>query len=120
MSLTVYLSRKKWISYDDGITHTEEDEELFSKNITHNLNIMAGEAGIYTHLWRPDELGIENAYALIEPLKQSLKILKANPERFKKFNPYYGWGDYEGLVEFMEDYYNACVKFPNAKIEVSR
>ena len=35
MSLDVYLTRKKWISYDAGKTLTEEDETVYDANITH-------------------------------------------------------------------------------------
>ena len=38
MSLSVYLS-----------------EEVYNSNITHNLNKMAAEAGIYRLLWYPEE-----------------------------------------------------------------
>src|SRR3990172_2778745 len=54
--------------------------ELYSANITHNLGKMAKEAGIYEHLWRPDELGIWNAGELILPLADGLAKLKADPE----------------------------------------
>ena len=49
MSLDVYLTRKKWISYDAGKTLTEENETIYDANITHNLGKMAEEAGIYKH-----------------------------------------------------------------------
>ena len=38
-----------------------ETNEVYSANITHNLNTMADEAGIYKHLWRPDEIKITKA-----------------------------------------------------------
>jgi hypothetical protein len=38
-----------------------ETNEVYSANITHNLNTMADEAGIYEHLWRPDEIQITKA-----------------------------------------------------------
>ena len=53
MSLDVCLTRRRWISYDAGKTYTEENEEVFSANITNNLNKMANAAGIYDALWRP-------------------------------------------------------------------
>jgi hypothetical protein len=120
MSLDVYLTRKKWVSYDEGKTHTVEDEELYSRNITHNLNKMAEEAGIYTHLWRPEEIGITKAKELIDPLKEGLHKLRSDPERYKKFNPENGWGNYEGLVSFVDDYLKACYEYPNSDIGVSR
>lgn len=97
-----------------------ETDEVYSANITHNLNTMAGEAGIYEHLWRPDEINITKAKELIEPLRQGLHNLKSEPERYKKFNPENGWGSYDGLVKFVENYLNACYEYPDADVEVSR
>lgn len=75
----------------------EDDDEVFEYNITHNLNTMAGEAGIYKHLWQPDEIGITKAGELIEPLREGLALLKSDPERFKAFNPKNGWVIMMGL-----------------------
>ena len=86
----------------------QETNEVFSANITHNLNTMAGEAGIYEYLWRPDEIKITKAKELIEPLRKGLHNLKSQPEKYKKFNPKNGWGSYDGLVKFVENYLNAC------------
>ena len=94
--------------------------EVYSRNITHNLNTMAGAAGIYKHLWRPDELGIAKAFQLIEPLEKGLGLILSDPERFKKFNPANGWGDYEGLVEFVQEYLNECRENPDCDVSVSR
>jgi len=44
----------------------------YEANVTHNLNKMAMEAGIYEYLWRPDEIGITKAGRLIEPLSKGL------------------------------------------------
>lgn len=93
---------------------------IYSANITHNLNHMAEEAGIYKHLWRPEELGITKASELIQPLTEGLAALKSDPERFKKFNPANGWGDYGGLVRFVDEYLSACGANPDATLEVSR
>ena len=120
MSLDVYLKRKRYLSYDEGKTYTEDNEQVYWGNITHNLSKMAEEAGIYEHLWRPDEIKITKAKELIEPLRQGLHNLKSEPERYKKFNPENGWGTYDGLVKFVENYLNACYEYPDAVIEVSR
>jgi len=97
-----------------------EDEEVYSANITHNLNTMAEAAGIYDCLWRPEEIGITYAAQLIDPLSHGLQELCRNPERFLPLNPPNGWGDYEGLVSFVEKYLLACIKYPAAIVEVSR
>lgn len=94
--------------------------EVYTANITHNLTNMAEAAGIYKHLWRPEELGITMAHELITPLTEGLARLTAEPERFEKLNPENGWGDYESLVRFVRRYLAACVENPNATIEVSR
>ncbi len=93
---------------------------VHSANITHNLNEMADAVGIYKHLWRPDEIGITKAEQLIEPLRRGLEFLKKEPDYFKKFNPENGWGDYEGLVSFVQEYLSSCEENPDAEVSVSR
>lgn len=93
---------------------------VFDWNITHNLNSMAEDAGIYKHLWRPEEIAISKARQLIAPLTEGLALLESDPERFRKFNPKNGWGDYEGLVKFVRAYLEACTENPDAEISISR
>lgn len=97
-----------------------EEKVVFDYNITHNLGEMASEAGIYYHLWRPEEIGVELAGDLIKPLQQGLYLLQHQPEKFEKYNPSNGWGSYDGLVSLVKDYLVACEKYPNAKIYISR
>ena len=92
--------------------------EVFAGNITHNLVPMAKKVGLYYVLWRPDELGIKDAGDLIDCLGNGLVLLKSDPERFKKLNPTNGWGDYELLVKFCEDYLEQCKTHPDARIRV--
>jgi hypothetical protein len=121
------LTREEWDERYPGrepvvatIPETDEPTEVFSANITHNLNSMAGAAGIYEHLWRPDEIGITKAGQLIEPLRAGLAMLQAEPDRFKALNPANGWGDYDGLVRFVANYLAACEESPDAEVRVSR
>jgi hypothetical protein len=94
--------------------------EVFQANITHNLGHMAKEAGIYMHLWRPEELNITTAKELIAPLQEGLNKLLLEPERFKQFDPPNKWGSYETLIKFVSDYLAACESSPNAIVKVSR
>lgn len=123
------VSREEWnerfpdgepvILNDDG----EEkcfDEPVYDANITHNLGQMALEAHLYIPLWRPEENGITKAAELIPLLEEGLALLKSNPEHYKKWNPENGWGDYDGLVSFTEQYLKACRDWPNATVSVSR
>jgi len=100
--------------------------EVYSGNITHNLGKMAGqvklESGLtlYTCLWRPEEVGITHAATLGEYLDEAFNILLADPDRFKQYNPPNGWGDYDGLVNFVYKYRNACWDNPKAEVGVCR
>lgn len=119
------VSREEWDERFPGrepvIIHDEPPEdEVYWGNITHNLNRMADEAGIYDHLWRPDWIGVRKAGQLIVPLREGLERLRANPERFRKLNPENGWGTYEGLVVFVAEYLVACSANPDAEVFVSR
>jgi len=125
MSLDVYLNGEtreiECTCCECFHKHTrKETENFYSSNITHNLNKMAEEAGIYKHLWRPDEIGITKASQLIEPLTAGLNLMKSDPERFKKFNASNGWGLYEHFIPWVEEYLEACKQYPNATVEVSR
>jgi hypothetical protein len=120
MSLDVSLVRTQYLSYDKGATYTEQYEEVYNANITHNLGKMAGESGIYLALWRPEEINKEKAGDIIELLEIGLTDLKARPEHFKQFNSPNGWGMYKNFVPFVEKYLNACKEYPEATIEVSR
>lgn len=109
MSLDVYLCR------DAAGVH-----ELYSANVTHNLNTMANKAGIYEPVWRPDEVGIVRAAQLIEPLRKGIEALEADPEFFMAFEPENKWGTYERFVPWLHKYLAACVTHPDAFVRVSR
>ena len=107
------------MSLDVTLTATRPTE-VYWRNITHNLNKMAMEAGIYQHLWRPEELSITRAQELIQPLTEGLARLEADPDHYRKFNAANGWGVYENFVDFVRDYLEACQNNPDAEIHVSR
>ena len=107
MSLDVYLE-------------DEEGNEIYSRNITHNLGKMAREVEIYDCLWRPDENGITHARQVIEPLEKGLALLVTNKARFEEFNSPNGWGLWEHFVPFCADYLQACRDNPQANVVVSR
>lgn len=126
MSLDVTLKRpdheKNYMAcpHCNGLGRICLDDDYYSSNITHNLNTMADEAGIYKALWRPEEIGITKASQLIPLLENGLARLKADPDHFRKFNAPNGWGKYEHLVKFVEDYLRACKEYPDAVVKVDR
>jgi hypothetical protein len=99
---------------------------VYTANITHNLGAMARDVNIgagltlYDVLWRPDEHGMVFARDISDHLDVGLNVLMSNPERYKKFNPENGWGSYDGLVNFVYNYRNACWDKPDAELSISR
>jgi hypothetical protein len=98
----------------------KETQHFYDSNITHNLNRMAREAGIYEALWRPDECQITKAAQLIEPLRTGLALMESDPPRFKKHDAENGWGTYEQFLPWIREYLSACEQYPDANISVSR
>lgn len=138
MSLDVYLIQEASPKCE-YCGRQDEEVGLYSDNITHNLGDMAKAAGIYEALWRPYKLKPDyipnddyekeyeyekqqliRAKELIKPLTKGLKLLKKKPSYFSKYNSSTGWGLYEHFVPFVEQYLNACKKYPEALVTVSR
>lgn len=121
---TQQISREEWDRRFPGrepvMVESEPTPFAYTASITHNLNRMATAAGIYQHLWRPEEIGITEARQLIEPLAEGVKRLRADPDHFKTFNPPNGWGTYENLIAFVDAYVLACKAFPGAEVSAFR
>ena len=107
MSLDVYLE-------------DENGETLYWRNITHNLNTMAGTAGIYEALWRPEELGITTAHQLIVPISKGITFLAMQRRICEQDNAPNEWGTWEGLYDFCCSYLKACSEHPLATVRASR
>ena len=119
MSLDVTLiNKEKSVVCSNCEQQLYKDIEVYTANITHNLSEMANKAGIYKYLWRPEEINCNKARHLIQVLKIGLANLKNRPDYFKQFDSPDGWGLYVHFVPFVEEYLNACIKYPNAKIGV--
>lgn len=120
------ISREEWDSKfpnaEPVVASFDDDDSgcVYEQNITHNLGTMADKAGVYMCLWRPEEIEISHAAQLIEPLEKGLSELKSKPEYYKQFNPPNGWGTYDGLVQFVSEYLEACKAYPQAEVSVSR
>ena len=106
MSLDVYLK--------------EDGTEVWSGNVTHNLNRMANAAGLYWSVWRPGEMNIDRARQMILILRDGLARLESDPERYQKLNPPNGWGSYRSFLAWLHRYLAACIEHPNARISVWR
>ena len=81
---------------------------------------MATEAGIYKACWRPEEIGIIQAFQLIEPLTVAIATMRADRPRFEKFNSENGWGLYVNFLPWIDDYLAACHANPTAFVNACR
>ena len=106
MSLDVYLKVK--------------GETVFNSNITHNLGAMAGACGVYYACWRPEEINCKRARHILPMLQDGVNVLKKDKEHYKRFDCANGWGTYGDFLPWLEEYRDACEKYPDAKIRVSR
>lgn len=102
-----------------------ETTEFWHGNITHNLNLMAedcvcyDDTNLYCLLWRTYE-PTWGKWIYVSQLSCCLGILRRDPEYFKQFNPENGWGTYEQLCEFVEDFIKALIDMPEgSRIEYS-
>lgn len=93
---------------------------VFDTNITHNLTSMAGAAGIYECLWRPEEHGYKQARQIIPLLENAVNAMKSNPAHFKQFDAPNGWGTYERFLPCVERILEACQTNPNGELSASR
>ena len=118
MSLDIYLTEHPRCP-TCGYTNTKVSTFSHSQNITHNLGVMADEAGIYEALWHPHEAGIEIAQQLIPLLSEAIKQMKNDPKRFEKFNSANGWGLYKHFLPFLEELLEVCIQHPTCEVESS-
>lgn len=117
--LTIGEVREKYP--DAVIEETEfESDRVFDANITHNLGKMADEAGIYYACWRPEEIGAKYAKDIIPLLEKGIEDMKARPGHYRQFDSSNGWGVYDDFMPWLDNYLEACRKYPDAVIEVSR
>lgn len=125
-NVELLTSDEVYAKFGQRVPEVESDTNcVFDWNITHNLGEMADQVKIddhtlYQYLWRPEEIGVFQAKQLIEPLSRAWVSMLSDREKLEEFNPENGWGDYEGLVNFVEEYLKAAVEYPDATIEVSR
>ena len=124
---TVEMTRDEWDRAFPGqepvvvTAEADVDTGVYSANITHNLGKMADEAGIYTHLWHPENLPYQpvKAHELVAPIEAGLALMKAEPERFKKHNSPNGWGLYEHFIPWIERYLAALKESPEADVHTT-
>lgn len=115
MSLDVYIYDKDpdLIGYDDS-------NELYWANITHNLNKMAMEAGIYDVLWDAEEKGYKYSKDILPILTDGFCKMLKDPKHYKKFDSSNGWGTYDDFIDWIFSYIKALTDYPNGLIRISK
>lgn len=93
---------------------------LFEESCSHNLRDMAKEATIYEYVWRPEECGVRFAADLIAPLRDGIRFMEIEPDRFRTFEHENTNGCYERFVSWLKRYLAACTEHPKANVWVSR
>lgn len=117
---------KKLYPNREFVETEREEKHVYHDNITHNLGVMAVHVptgtnhSLYHHLWRADEIGVQTANQLTTPLENALLYLLRESEKLKVHNPSNGWGDYDGLLDFVFNYLKACHKYPSASVIIFR
>lgn len=117
-------------------SNNTEWEEWWS-NITHNMGDMAEhipvyyqiqeetyDNDLYTLVWRPEEIGDGeiccNTNVLRQALQSGIAYMVAHREELLQYNPENGWGNYDSFLDWLINYWRACLENPNCKIEISR
>lgn len=118
MSLSVYIY--------SNIPGSDNNEECWSANITHNLGKMArkipvGSTSLYMAVWRPEEiLKSTTTNVMLTFLVKGINYMVSHRKELLPFEPDNGWGTYDGFIKFLLDYKNACEDNPDCLIEVYR
>ena len=90
---------------------------VVAQNITHNLNKMWKEAGVYDALYNSEG---KIASEVLPLLEEGLKKMLSEPERFEKFDSPNGWGLYKNAVPWLSKLISEFREYPDGVIEVSR
>ena len=114
MSLDVYL-----YGYLDVGGKEPIKTLVYESNITHNLNKMADEVGIYEALWHPYRINAKRAKDIAPLIEKGLELLKSDKDRFSEFDAENEWGTYDQFIPWIEEYLTACNEYPLAFVETS-
>ncbi len=96
-------------------------------NITHNLNKIAQELCFYEILWRPETtVGLFKnpskilASEILPYYREALDIVLKEGDSVKHLLPSNGWGTLDCFNRVLTSCINACIKYPDSIIVISR
>lgn len=105
------------MSLDIWLEVEGEEFTVADKNITHNLNRMWQEAGVYEALYESEG---KTAKEIIPTLEEGLQRMIADPKHFKQFDSPNGWGLYKNAVPWLAELIAEFKEYPDGVIGVSR
>lgn len=117
MSLDIYFNQKTVCPNCHHVLNS--GEQVYEKNITHNLSRMATEAGFGKQLWHPEETDVVTASQLGYHIDKGIIELESNPEKYKEFSASNGWGTYEQFIPWLKELSQACKEYPDAVVSTS-
>lgn len=106
------------MSYDVSLTidtGAPEATVVYSRNHTSNTAQMWREAGCDIAAF--DGMPAPEFAASLGP---AIEKMKAEPDRFRAYEPGNGWGSFETTIEFLTELLIACGTHPKTTVEVSR
>lgn len=95
-----------------------QEMEVFSMNITHNLNAMAEKAGFYKELWYLS--GVRTCEDLLPYIEAGLAELKWKPNEYSQYSNKGGWGTYEQFIDWLQKLIDNLKIEPKAELFVSQ
>jgi hypothetical protein len=112
------------MSYDVSIVDTNGEEVVDCGNYTYNVQPMFKKAFLINHPMKVQNKQLDlsdglksleglTTYEATQVLRVVLRTLAQTPDGYIKYNPpngwsSYGWGSYDGAVQFLTDILLAC------------
>jgi hypothetical protein len=84
------------MSYDFTVRSPEPRHAEYDKNVTYNVSSMLKRAGFH-----PNVVDGMTAVNLRPIVSNAVCVIEDNREYFAQFNPSNGWGDLDGVLEFL-------------------
>lgn len=122
MFLTIYLKSIEKIIENKQCECCEIEHECirYKTYFTHVLNdsyiAIAKKYKLYKLLWEHEKHNVTHATHMISPLKHAAFLMISDDEKYAKHHTKEEWVTYRRFIKFIEDYLNACLKNPKAKI----
>jgi hypothetical protein len=101
------------------ITKTKKNRQTnlyyFYQDINGELYHTWRKAGVFDVLYKSTG---KTAAEVAETVKAGIDDMLANSEEYRKLKPLSGNGDYEEAIDFLQSFYDFCIKLPESIVQV--